>query len=126
MGPRTIPRMKFDFDSLAVSNVRLVGGTASYEGRVEIYRMGEWGTVCDRRWDINDATVLCRQLGYSRAVAAKLSAYYGLGSGKIWMDIFDCLGNETELHHCPMYWWPISECDHFKDAGVICGKTTSN
>ena len=120
--------MKFDFDSLAVSKVRLVGGTASYEGRVEIYRRGEWGTVCDNGWDINDATVLCRQLGYSRAVAAKLSAYYGLGSGKIWMDVIDCRGNETELHHCPLQWRPdsVHMCNHFKDAGVICGKTTSN
>ena len=117
--------MKFDFDSLAVSNVRLVGGNSSYEGRVEIYRMGKWGTVCDQGWDINDATVLCRQLGYSRAVEAKRSAYYGVGSGKLWMDVFRCRGNETELQHCPMSLWKFG-CDHSEDAGVICGKTTSN
>ena len=45
--------------------MRLVGGSTSREGRVEICQMDDFGTVCDQMWDSANAAVVCRQLGFS-------------------------------------------------------------
>ena len=50
--------------------IRLMGGKHPWEGRIEIYYNSQWGTICDRGWDMNDANVACRSLGYPGASAA--------------------------------------------------------
>ena len=97
----------------------MVNGGASF-GRVEVYYNGQWGTVCDDNWDINDANVVCRQLGFSRATSAPSSAKYGQGSDPIWMDDVSCSGEEASLVHCSHGGWGVDNCEHNEDASVEC------
>lgn len=54
-------------DNCEERTIRIQGGTSS-RGRVEICFDGVWGTVCGADgWDLNDAAVACRQLGFQSA-----------------------------------------------------------
>eukprot|EP00118_Oscarella_pearsei_P022625 m.264173 g.264173 ORF g.264173 m.264173 type:complete len:245 (+) comp40467_c1_seq5:552-1286(+) len=104
--------------------IRLVDGSSPLEGRVEIYYDNQWGTICDDHWEITDALVVCRQLFSSTASEAKQRAYFGRGSGPIWLDDISCEGNETGLAQCYHRGWSTHNCAHSEDAGVICNPTT--
>ena len=97
-----------------------MGGSGPHEGRVEVLHNRAWGTVCSFRWDLQAATVVCRQLGYGRAVAALRNAAYVRGSGPIWYDYVRCSGSEASLTQCSHRGLGVHSCGHSEDAGVIC------
>lgn len=78
--------------SAPVIQLRLAGEKRKhYEGRVEVFYNGEWGTVCDDDFSIYAAQVVCRELGFIDAVSWVPSAKFGKGEGKSCADVFYCL-----------------------------------
>ena len=96
--------------------VRLVNGSTQYEGRVEVLYNGEWGTVCDDGWDLIDASIVCRQLGFGPAIVVP---FYGEGTGHIWLEDVNCTGTEFIIEDCSHSGWG-SKCNHGEDAGAKC------
>ncbi|XP_015235513.1 PREDICTED: deleted in malignant brain tumors 1 protein-like, partial [Cyprinodon variegatus] len=105
--------------SCAGHPVRLVGPSRC-SGRIEVFYSGAWGTVSDNGWDMNDAQVVCRQLGCGIAIAAPHSAYFGKGSDKIWVDNVTCTGSETYLTQCSLSGFQSHNLSHSQVASVIC------
>ncbi|XP_028394864.1 antigen WC1.1-like [Dendronephthya gigantea] len=99
-------------------DIRIVGSIN--DGRVEVYYNGRWGTVCDDSWDMNDARVVCRQLGFQDAEAAYQGGNVRDGTGQIWLDQVNCRGSESSLFLCRHPGWGIHDCSHSEDAGVRC------
>ena len=77
--------------------------------------------MCDDGWNTADATVVCRQLGFYSSVRAYGSAYFGQGTGPIWLSRLSCIGNESSLPDCAQFNVGTKNCTHSDDAGVNCG-----
>ena len=89
-------------------------------GRVEINVDGTWGAICDNEWDLTDAGVVCKQLGYPGAMQAKSGAFFGNGSGPNLMGGVVCDGSEAKITDCPSHCWDKPQCNNTATAGVIC------
>ena len=107
----------------ASSNVRLVGGTNSSAGRLEVFHNGTWGTVCDDGANSAMANIVCQMLGFN---SGDLTTKFGGGTGPILMDDVDCSKDDTSLFDCQHEEWGAHNCDHSEDVGVVCSYTLGN
>lgn len=94
--------------------VRLVDGESESQGRVEMYRDGAWGDVCDSAWGDAGANVVCRQLGY---LAGEAIQDFGGGEGGHARVGVNCANRPARLIQCNP---EEGACNHDNDIGVIC------
>lgn len=99
--------------------LRLVGVANATEGRLEVRYNGTWGTVCDDQWDMPEAIVACRQLGFTSALGYRRFEP-AEEDVPIWMDDVHCCGEEESLTHCHFSGWGRHNCRHREDVGVRC------
>lgn len=133
-------------------DLRLIGGASPSEGLLQVYHGGEWGTVCDDRFSMVDATVACRQMGwYGRdahpALVPLLRPHVGWAAlavdgsnpgggggdagsvlhprtvGRVWMDQLACKGTEARLDQCAFSGWGVENCAHTEDVALRCNVT---
>ncbi|XP_058708410.1 scavenger receptor cysteine-rich type 1 protein M130-like isoform X11 [Poecile atricapillus] len=102
--------------------LRLAGGGSPCAGRVEVKLQGRWGSVGDDSWDMEDAEVVCQQLGCGSAAGA----YFVLdrfdpGDGPVNMAMVDCRGFEATLWDCEIRGWgPYNISFRDFDTAVVC------
>ena len=97
-------------------NLRLVGGRDSYEGRVEIFYDGSWGSICaEKPWSIATATAVCRMLGFDAEdfVAFYDDKRFGDLAEEVRFDELDCDNVEsiTSIKSCRLLKYGSGYCD---------------
>ena len=99
-----------------------------YEGRVQVYHKGEWGTVCGDGWDFNDAKVVCRELGFGPALTARSPEFHGQRNYSVmtWLKNVDCVGTEAVVEDCSYDGWGVEDCKNYLDARVQCAASDGN
>ena len=98
-------------------------GEAPGIGRVLILINGILGSVCDDNWDLKDAEVFCKSLGYPGAIKALGKGDLlppGDPSRPIYFDNVDCNGDEEGIEYCNHNGVGNHNCGHDEDAGVQC------
>ena len=101
--------------------LQLVGGNILNEGRVEICMNNAWGTVCDDSWGSTDATVVCRQLGFSTAgqQPSQISDTPLLPAMLLQQLMLNMYSN-TYVNRCPSFQWCSLWCWHWYNLPGQC------
>ena len=89
-------------------------------GRVEVYYSEAWGAVCGENWDMVDANVVCKMLGYGGASAHLQNISLEQENDTEWLSGVHCTGNESSLTQCAHTGWGKHTCNITQAAGVTC------
>uniref|UniRef100_A0A663M0N6 SRCR domain-containing protein n=1 Tax=Athene cunicularia TaxID=194338 RepID=A0A663M0N6_ATHCN len=101
--------------------LRLAAGEGPCSGRVEVKLQGQWGSVGDENWDMDNAEVVCQHLGCGSAARTYLAnTRFISGDSVISLALVDCRGDEAALWDCEIRGWGPYEGVHDFDTAVEC------
>ena len=103
--------------------IRLADGEDQYSGRVEIYRNGVWGTVCNNNWTKTNGRVVCQQLFNLKTIEIDLAT--PSGTGPILMDNVNCKIGANNLLACSHNGFGYHNCGHVEDVRIKCNSGLS-
>ncbi|XP_013411506.1 scavenger receptor cysteine-rich type 1 protein M130-like [Lingula anatina] len=89
-------------------------------GRLELFYQNVWGLVCSTGWTDTEATVACKELGYSHGIATAVPFSADTPRLIVWLDSVRCTGYEDSLRQCRHAPWSVHDCPSGDFAGVVC------
>ena len=100
----------------------MTGGLTPYEGRVEVFLKGQWGTVCStEEITTAEAATLCNSLGFGPPQSVVSGALYGDSTDiPILVNSLVCQGAQSDFSQCRIIMNQVSSCTHDNDIGLIC------
>ncbi|XP_032396112.1 scavenger receptor cysteine-rich type 1 protein M130 isoform X1 [Etheostoma spectabile] len=121
---KTYPSYSF-LEIICSDSVRLVNGTSLCSGRLEVksnQSTQSWSSVCEEDFDLQDAEVVCRELGCG-APSVLQGALYGDMEAPVWTKEFQCRGHESALLDCDSS--DRNTCSSGKAAGLTCSESNN-
>ena len=99
-----------------------------HAGVVQIRNYGRWGSSCDWSWGLTQGHVVCRELGYRRAIFtdSRSGGLFERNTAPIWIKEANCTGNESSIFQCDLKYMCSSDEDYIRCLrlkhrdGVIC------
>ena len=91
-----------------------MNGASPNQGKAQVFHNGSWWQLCSSEFDLREANVVCRQLGYVRAQALQFAVY--IQDRVQWMHV-TCTGSEFSLSLC-LSWDTL--CNSSQDMTIVC------
>lgn len=110
--------------------IRLLGGNSETEGRLQLKINGQWGTVCNYGWTVQDAALVCQQLGYvlnPNDWYIERNEIPDAGKSEpVILSNVDCQDYDLDITKCQAETTVdfSNSCDHDNDVGIRCYKTS--
>ncbi|XP_039472694.1 scavenger receptor cysteine-rich type 1 protein M130-like [Oreochromis aureus] len=114
-------RSSSTLDITCSDSVRLLKGSSLCSGRLQVKSNQRWSSVCEDDFDLQDAEVVCRELGCGPPFAPP-GALYGEVEAPVWSREFQCGGHESALLDCRSSGSVRSSCSPGKAAGLTCSE----